>query len=1030
MRLPIFPRVALFAAAALLLARPAALQSQTISIDCGSFQSYTGSDGTVWQADRYYTGGQQLYSSYGVSGSADALLYRTGRAGYYGDFSYSIPVSNGQYSVSLKFAETQYSAAGQRVFNVTINGTQVLSNFDIVAQGGYFSAIERTFSTTATASAIQITVHGVVNLGLLSALQITPIASGGGSPPPAGGTQAVQIDCGAFQSYTGADGTVWAKDQYYAGGTPFYTGYPVGGTADPALYGTARTGFDGNFGYAIPVGNGAYTVTLKFADIQYWAPGQRIFNVSLNGTPVLSNFDVVAQGGYFKAIDRQFTTTVANGLVQIDVTGVVNTGLLNAIQIVPAGGTTTPPVSTPVLQISQASLTFAGVPGGANPAAQSVNITNAGGGTLNWTAATDQGWLTVSAGAGTAPSTLAINTASSGLAAGTYTGTVTISAAGASGSPQTVGVTLNVTAAPAVLTLSTHALGFSALAGGANPAAQNLNITNTGGGTLNWTASKTQPWLTLSAGSGSAPGALSVGVSIAGLAAGSYSDVVTVAAPSAGVAAQAVSVTLAIAGTQSTSNQHYVSPSGSSSGDGSITRPWDLPTALSGPSSVHPGDTIWLRGGTYGNGRGVFYSSLVGTAAAPIIVKQYPGERATINGWLQVGCCDQNPHPNQGAYVWFWGLEFASSITDRTGQPDGPPAYGQSAVLDSIDTWAPGSKFINNVIHDTRMGPAMWKEASGAEAYGNIVYDNGFQASDRGHGHGFYLQNNSPTMSVTDNFSFNNFDNGLQAYGSDAAIVRNITVQGNIMFNNGIIAAGRPVADDVIFAWTGGLSGMQLLNNYFYNTPSRDLGYNELGWASPNVDLVAQNNYFMGGFESLALSDWQSVNFQNNTVYSQDKFTVVLNTNSTASNWVWDNNTYYGSGLFLFNGNSGTYASWPGWTHFDGHSAYRPGAPTGIWTFVRPNKYEPGRANIAIYNWDLASSVAVDVSSAMAAGTRYEVRDAQNFYGSPVAMGTYTGTPIQIPMTGLSIAAPNGNVPSPPIHTAPQFGTFVLLPLP
>jgi hypothetical protein len=56
------------------------------------------------------------------------------------------------------------------------------------------------------------------------------------------------------------------------------------------------------------------------------------------------------------------------------------------------------------------------------------------------------------------------------------------------------------------------------------------------------------------------------------------------------------------------------------------------------------------------------------------------------------------------------------------------------------------------------------------------------------------------------------------------------------------------------------------------------------------------------------------------------------------------------------------------------------------------------------------------------------VRDAQNFYGSAVATGTYNGTPIVIPMTGLTIAAPNGNVPSPPIHTAPQFGTFVLLP--
>jgi len=39
----------------------------------------------------------------------------------------------------------------------------------------------------------------------------------------------------------------------------------------------------------------------------------------------------------------------------------------------------------------------------------------------------------------------------------------------------------------------------------------------------------------------------------------------------------------------------YVSPSGSSSGAGSQTSPWDLQTALNQPAAVKPGDTIWLR---------------------------------------------------------------------------------------------------------------------------------------------------------------------------------------------------------------------------------------------------------------------------------------------------------------------------------------------------------------------------------------------------------------------------------------------------
>src|SRR3979411_2299883 len=51
-------------------------------------------------------------------------------------------------------------------------------------------------------------------------------------------------------------------------------------------------------------------------------------------------------------------------------------------------------------------------------------------------------------------------------------------------------------------------------------------------------------------------------------------------------------------------SQHYAAANGATSGDGSIGNPWDLATALAGPAAVHPGDTIWLRGGLYGGAEG------------------------------------------------------------------------------------------------------------------------------------------------------------------------------------------------------------------------------------------------------------------------------------------------------------------------------------------------------------------------------------------------------------------------------------------
>jgi hypothetical protein len=76
---------------------------------------------------------------------------------------------------------------------------------------------------------------------------------------------------------------------------------------------------------------------------------------------------------------------------------------------------------------------------------------------------------------------------------------------------------------------------------------------------------------------------------------------------------------------------------------------------------------------------------------------------------------------------------------------------------------------------------------------------------------------------------------------------------------------------------------------------------------------------------------------------------------------------------------------------------------------VRPSLYEPGRANIVIFNWPLQASVAVDLSAAgIKPGDAFQIRDAENWYNGPVVSGTYTDAPVSVPMTGLTVVQPNG----------------------
>src|SRR3954462_5311802 len=96
----------------------------------------------------------------------------------------------------------------------------------------------------------------------------------------------------------------------------------------------------------------------------------------------------------------------------------------------------------------------------------------------------------------------------------------------------------------------------------------------------------------------------------------------------------AVLLIFAAAQAQAQAN-YYAAPNGTSTGDGSIGRPWSLATALSRSTTIKPGSTLWLRGGTYGSGKTLFKSTLVGSSTAPIKVRQYPGEHAKINGGIK-----------------------------------------------------------------------------------------------------------------------------------------------------------------------------------------------------------------------------------------------------------------------------------------------------------------------------------------------------------------------------------------------------------
>lgn len=144
----------------------------TYRINAGG-PGYTTTEGKAFSADNYASGGS-IYvqsSTADVSNTTNDILYRSER---YGNFSYNLPVSNGDYTVILHFAEVYNNNIGQRKFNVDIEGQRKLNEYDIFAKAaGAFKAVQESFTVNVIDGTLNISfVKGTVNNPKVSAIEV------------------------------------------------------------------------------------------------------------------------------------------------------------------------------------------------------------------------------------------------------------------------------------------------------------------------------------------------------------------------------------------------------------------------------------------------------------------------------------------------------------------------------------------------------------------------------------------------------------------------------------------------------------------------------------------------------------------------------------------------------------------------------------------------------------------------------------------------------------------------------------------
>lgn len=407
----------------------------------------------------------------------------------------------------------------------------------------------------------------------------------------------------------------------------------------------------------------------------------------------------------------------------------------------------------------------------------------------------------------------------------------------------------------------------------------------------------------------------------------------------------------------------------SASGTGTVctsASPCALSYGLGASSPAGAGDTLWLRGGTYPTT--TISTAVAGTSGSPVIIRQYPGERAILRGILQV----------HGANAWYMDFEFKN----------------ESVALNSgscIDVHAAKVKLIGIYMHDCGgNGFGVWSDAPNSEVVGTVGYNNGWNspAGGGGYGHAIYVQSTSPdTVVIRDNAFFDNYAFGIHGY-TEGGSITGIKIVGNAVWNSGVPGPREPLPN--IFVGSSTVAAHNLLvrrNMVFVSTAYVGSGNRsvELGYGSQNNTAVIDSNVIANGNVPLHLNKWTVATVRSNLIQST---TGILSVDGTHSGWTWVGNGWGHNPTntsWRMDATNRNFANWKtaaGATTDTARTSF-----TGQTVHIRPNPYEAGRGMIAVMNWGGASTVDVDLTS-IAQGNTVKVRHAHDPLGTALTTGT------------------------------------------
>jgi len=287
-----------------------------------------GANGIVIEANSASSlGNMQVSSNTITNANYDGITLR-GRGGYMSGFAVSgNSITNShRYGMSIE----EYNSGA--FTNVSLNNTCFSGNWAgallDLRSSNRLSASSSSSCGSVTQTQTQIQQQPTTTTTTTSTTTPTTTTSSGSTTSST--MTPIRVNAGGGQ-YTDPNGNLWSGDYGSTGGYSYLVNTSIANTNAQALYQAVRWN-DRVLDYNFTVPSGTRTVTLKFTEIYFSSPNQRVFSVWINGQEVLSNFDIVAQGGRNAAIDRTFQVQ-SSGQISIHMQSTVDDPVISAIEI-------------------------------------------------------------------------------------------------------------------------------------------------------------------------------------------------------------------------------------------------------------------------------------------------------------------------------------------------------------------------------------------------------------------------------------------------------------------------------------------------------------------------------------------------------------------------------------------------------------------------------------------------------------------------------------------------------------------------